>query len=89
MKLYLQNIVENIYLEILPANWLGIEMGEHLYSVLLPRMKKDFACDKSGISKELKTPHFFGDPSTRGEFSPTHFQLIHFPIFSEKIIADL
>ena len=67
MKLYLQNIVENIYLEILPANWLGIEMGEHLYSVLLPRMKKAFACDKSGISKELKTPHFFGDPSTRGE----------------------
>jgi len=34
MKLYLQNIVENIYLEILPANWLGIEMGEHFYGVV-------------------------------------------------------
>ena len=29
-------------------------MGEHFYSVVLPRMKKVFAYDKSGISKEVK-----------------------------------
>lgn len=32
--------------------WLGVEMGEHFYSVILPRMKKVLAYDKSGISKE-------------------------------------
>jgi adenine specific DNA methylase Mod len=34
--------------------WLGVEMGEHFYSVVLPRMKKVLAYDKSGISKEVK-----------------------------------
>jgi len=33
-----------------------VEMGEHFYTVVLPRMKKVLAYDKSGISKELKTP---------------------------------
>ena len=32
--------------------WIGIEMGEHFYTVVLPRMKKVLAYDKSGISKE-------------------------------------
>ncbi len=32
--------------------WIGIEMGEHFYTVILPRMKKVLAYDKSGISKE-------------------------------------
>jgi adenine-specific DNA-methyltransferase len=30
-------------------------MGEHFYTVILPRMKKVLYYDKSGISKELKT----------------------------------
>jgi len=34
--------------------WIGIEMGEHFYSVVLPRMKNVLAYDKSGISKEVK-----------------------------------
>ncbi|MHB8291205.1 MAG: DNA methyltransferase, partial [bacterium] len=38
----------------LGRRWLGIEMGEHFYSVVLPRMKKVLAYDKSGISKEVK-----------------------------------
>jgi adenine specific DNA methylase Mod len=38
----------------LGRKWLGIEMGEHFYSVVLPRMKKVLAYDKSGISKEVK-----------------------------------
>jgi len=38
----------------LKRKWLGVEMGEHFYSVVLPRMKKVLAYDKSGISKEIK-----------------------------------
>ncbi|MBP8932917.1 MAG: site-specific DNA-methyltransferase [Candidatus Atribacteria bacterium] len=38
----------------LGRKWLGVEMGEHFYSVILPRMKKVLAYDKSGISKEVK-----------------------------------
>lgn len=37
----------------LGRKWLGIEMGEHFYTVILPRMKKVLAYDKSGISKEV------------------------------------
>ena len=40
----------------LKRKWIGVEMGEHFYTVVLPRMKKVLAYDKSGISKELKTP---------------------------------
>jgi len=38
----------------LKRKWIGVEMGEHFYSVILPRMKKVLAYDKSGISKEVK-----------------------------------
>jgi len=38
----------------LGRKWLGVEMGEHFYSVILPRMKNVLAYDKSGISKEVK-----------------------------------
>ena len=38
----------------LGRKWLGVEMGEHFYSVVLPRMKKVLAYDKRGISKEVK-----------------------------------
>ncbi|HRR19665.1 MAG TPA: DNA methyltransferase, partial [Ignavibacteriales bacterium] len=40
----------------LGRKWIGAEMGEHFYTVILPRMKKVLAYDKSGISKELRTP---------------------------------
>ena len=38
----------------LGRKWIGVEMGEHFYSVVLPRMKKVLAYDKSGISKDVK-----------------------------------
>lgn len=38
----------------LGRKWIGVEMGEHFYSVVLPRMKRVLAYDKSGISKEVK-----------------------------------
>jgi adenine specific DNA methylase Mod len=37
----------------LGRKWLGVEMGEHFFSVVLPRMKKVFAGVQSGISKEV------------------------------------
>ena len=37
----------------LKRKWLGVEMGEHYYTVVLPRMKKVLAGEKSGISKEV------------------------------------
>lgn len=38
----------------LGRKWIGVEMGEHFYTVVLPRMKKVLFYDKSGISKEVK-----------------------------------
>jgi len=38
----------------LGRKWIGVEMGVHFYTVVLPRMKKVLAYDKSGISKEVK-----------------------------------
>ncbi|MCX7929077.1 MAG: site-specific DNA-methyltransferase, partial [Patescibacteria group bacterium] len=36
----------------LGRKWIGVEMGEHFYTVVLPRMKKVLAYDRSGISRE-------------------------------------
>ena len=36
----------------LGKKWIGVEMGEHFYTVVLPRMKKVLAYDPSGISKD-------------------------------------
>jgi len=38
----------------LGRKWIGVEMGEHFYTVVLPRMKKVLAYDKSGISEKIK-----------------------------------
>ncbi|MBI2486727.1 MAG: site-specific DNA-methyltransferase [Deltaproteobacteria bacterium] len=34
--------------------WIGVEMGEHFYGVVLPRMERVLAYDKGGISKNIK-----------------------------------
>ena len=36
----------------LGRKWLGVEMGEHFHTVILPRMKKVLSGHQSGISKE-------------------------------------
>lgn len=36
----------------LGRKWLGVEMGEHFYNVVIPRLKKVIAGFQSGISKE-------------------------------------
>ena len=37
----------------LGRKWIGIEIGEQFYTIILPRMKKVLAGEKSGISKEV------------------------------------
>lgn len=38
----------------LGRKWLGVEMGEHFYKVIIPRMKKLIGGFVSGISKEVE-----------------------------------
>ncbi len=40
----------------LGRKWIGVEMGEHFYSIVLLRMKKVLFYDPSEFPKELKTP---------------------------------
>jgi len=52
----------------LRRKWLGVEMGEHFYSVVLPRMKKVLAYDKSGISKEKDVKEKYNENNAGGFF---------------------
>ncbi|SKC37691.1 site-specific DNA-methyltransferase [Maledivibacter halophilus] len=38
----------------LRRKWIGIEMGEHFYDIIIPRLKKVLRGDISGISKETR-----------------------------------
>jgi adenine specific DNA methylase Mod len=52
----------------LGRRWLGVEMGEHFYTVVLPRMKKVLAYDKSGISKEKDVKEEYNQNKAGGFF---------------------
>ncbi|BDQ04817.1 MAG: adenine-specific DNA methyltransferase [Candidatus Dojkabacteria bacterium] len=52
----------------LGRKWVGVEMGEHFYSVVLPRMKKVLAYDKSGISKEKDVRDHYNEKNAGGFF---------------------
>ncbi|MCL0041822.1 site-specific DNA-methyltransferase [Peptococcaceae bacterium] len=52
----------------LDRKWLGVEMGEHFYTVVLPRMKKVLAYDKSGISKEKDVKEKYNQNNAGGFF---------------------
>ena len=52
----------------LGRKWIGVEMGEHFYSVVLPRMKKVLAYDKSGISKEKDVKEKYNQNNAGGFF---------------------
>ena len=52
----------------LKRKWIGIEMGEHFYDVVLPRMKKVLAYDKSGISKENDVQEKYNEKNAGGFF---------------------
>jgi adenine specific DNA methylase Mod len=52
----------------LKRKWIGIEMGEHFWTVVLPRMKKVLAYDKSGISKEKDIKEKYNENNAGGFF---------------------
>ncbi|MFP3256991.1 MAG: site-specific DNA-methyltransferase [Candidatus Nanopusillus acidilobi] len=52
----------------LKRKWIGIEMGEHFYTVILPRVKKVLAYDKSGISKEKDVKEKYNEKNAGGFF---------------------
>jgi len=52
----------------LGRKWLGVEMGEHFYTVVLPRMKKVLAYDKSGISKKKDVKEKYNQNNAGGFF---------------------
>ncbi|MFY9274504.1 MAG: site-specific DNA-methyltransferase, partial [Bacteroidales bacterium] len=52
----------------LGRKWIGVEMGEHFYSVVLPRMKRVLAYDKSGISKEKDVKEKYNQNNAGGFF---------------------
>jgi adenine-specific DNA-methyltransferase len=52
----------------LKRKWIGIEMGEHFYTIILPRMKKVLAYDKSGISKEKDVKKKYNEKTAGGFF---------------------
>jgi len=61
----------------LKRKWIGIEMGDYFYTVILPRMKKVLAYDKSGISKQL--------PEYKGGGFFTYFELEQFDDVLNKL----
>jgi len=52
----------------LGRKWIGVEMGEHFYTVVLPRVKKVLAYDKSGISKEKDVKEKYNKDNAGGFF---------------------
>jgi len=52
----------------LGRKWIGIEMGEYFWTVVLPRMKKVLAYDKSGISKEQDVKEIYNEKTAGGFF---------------------
>jgi adenine specific DNA methylase Mod len=52
----------------LKRKWIGIEMGDHFWTVILPRMKRVLAYDKSGISKEKDVKEKYNEKNAGGFF---------------------
>ena len=52
----------------LRRKWIGVEMGEHFYTVILPRMKKVLFYDKSEISKEKEVKAKYNKKTAGGFF---------------------
>jgi adenine specific DNA methylase Mod len=58
----------------LKRRWIGIEMGEHFYTIVLPRMKKVLAYDPSEISKEEDVKKKYNEKSAGGFFKYYEFE---------------
>jgi adenine-specific DNA-methyltransferase len=71
----------------LRRKWIGVEMGEHFNTVILPRMKKVLAYDKSGISKEKDAKEKYNEKNAGGFFA--YFELEQFEEALSNIIIDI
>lgn len=58
----------------LNRKWIGIEMGRHIYSVALPRMKRVLFYDKSGISKDSDVRGRYNPKNANGFFKYSRFE---------------
>jgi len=52
----------------LKRKWVGVEMGEHFYTKVLPRMKKVLAYDKKGISRRKDVKEKYNEDKAGGFF---------------------
>lgn len=52
----------------LRRRWIGIEMGEHFHTVILPRMKRVLAYDGTGVSKEKDVREIYNEKRAGGFF---------------------
>jgi len=52
----------------LRRKWIGIEMGDHFYDIILPRMKKVLFYDKTGISKDIDVKKKYNKNEAGGFF---------------------
>ncbi|MEM4067585.1 MAG: DNA methyltransferase, partial [Candidatus Micrarchaeaceae archaeon] len=68
----------------LKRKWIGIEMGEHFYSVILPRMKKVLAYDKLEISTEKDVKEKYNEKNAGGVF--IYYELEQFTDILNKCI---
>jgi len=52
----------------LKRKWIGIEIGEHFWTIVMPRMKKVLFYDKTGISKEKDVKEKYNEKTAGGFF---------------------
>jgi adenine-specific DNA-methyltransferase len=52
----------------LKRKWIGVELGNHFWTIVLPRMKNVLMYDKSGISKENDVKEKYNQKSAGGFF---------------------
>ncbi|MCX7929063.1 MAG: site-specific DNA-methyltransferase, partial [Patescibacteria group bacterium] len=72
----------------LRRKWIGIEMGEHFHTIVLPRMKKVLAYDKSGISKDEDVKQNYNKDRAGGFFK--YYELEQYEeTLSKSIYEDL
>jgi len=70
----------------LKRKWIGVEMGEHFWTVVLPRMKKVLAYDKSGISKEKDVKEKYNERNAGGFFK--YYELEQFEDTLAKVVYE-
>ena len=52
----------------LRRRWIGVEIGEHFWTIVMPRMKRVLFYDKSGISKEKDVKEKYNEKTAGGFF---------------------